>query len=67
MFNGNYTKVKNWEHLCTYESIEEGKGLNVYEMVTNREQKFDRTSRILAYCFPGNIKCLLKGIINAGK
>ncbi|MCM3692007.1 2-succinyl-5-enolpyruvyl-6-hydroxy-3-cyclohexene-1-carboxylic-acid synthase [Neobacillus niacini] len=38
MFSGNYTKVKDWEHLreLMNQSIEV-KGLNVYEVVTNRD------------------------------
>jgi 2-succinyl-5-enolpyruvyl-6-hydroxy-3-cyclohexene-1-carboxylate synthase len=38
MFNGNYTKVKDWEHfneLMNQSSY--AKGLNVYEVVTNRD------------------------------
>ncbi|KGM46084.1 2-succinyl-5-enolpyruvyl-6-hydroxy-3-cyclohexene-1-carboxylic-acid synthase [Neobacillus niacini] len=37
MFNGNFTRVRDWEQLgeLMKESIE-GKGLNVYEVVTNR-------------------------------
>jgi len=38
MFNGNYTKVKDWEHFS--ELINQSsyaKGLNVYEVVTNRD------------------------------
>ncbi|MEH7113996.1 2-succinyl-5-enolpyruvyl-6-hydroxy-3-cyclohexene-1-carboxylic-acid synthase [Neobacillus niacini] len=38
MFNGNFTKVKDWEHLSELMNPSaEVKGLNVYEVVTNRE------------------------------
>jgi 2-succinyl-5-enolpyruvyl-6-hydroxy-3-cyclohexene-1-carboxylate synthase len=38
MFNGNFARVRDWEHLeeLMNHSTEE-KGLNVYEVVTNRE------------------------------
>lgn len=38
MFNGNYTKVKDWDHF--HELMKQSsdvKGLNVYEVVTNRD------------------------------
>jgi 2-succinyl-5-enolpyruvyl-6-hydroxy-3-cyclohexene-1-carboxylate synthase len=38
MFSGNYTKVKDWEHLRELmNQSTEVKGLNVYEVVTNRD------------------------------
>jgi 2-succinyl-5-enolpyruvyl-6-hydroxy-3-cyclohexene-1-carboxylate synthase len=38
MFNGNYTKVKDWEHLGKLmNQSTANKGLNVYEVVTNRD------------------------------
>jgi 2-succinyl-5-enolpyruvyl-6-hydroxy-3-cyclohexene-1-carboxylate synthase len=38
MFSGNYTKVKDWEHLRELMNLStEVKGLNVYEVVTNRD------------------------------
>lgn len=38
MFSGNYTKVKDWEHLRELmNKSNEVKGLNVYEVVTNRD------------------------------
>lgn len=38
MFNGNFTRVTDWEHLEKLMSHStETKGLNVYEVVTNRE------------------------------
>jgi 2-succinyl-5-enolpyruvyl-6-hydroxy-3-cyclohexene-1-carboxylate synthase len=38
MFNGNFTRIKDWEHLQELMNLStEVKGLNVYEVVTNRE------------------------------
>ncbi|MEH7272211.1 2-succinyl-5-enolpyruvyl-6-hydroxy-3-cyclohexene-1-carboxylic-acid synthase [Neobacillus vireti] len=38
MFNGNYTKVKDWDHLGELmNTSSDSNGLNVYEVVTNRE------------------------------
>jgi 2-succinyl-5-enolpyruvyl-6-hydroxy-3-cyclohexene-1-carboxylate synthase len=38
MFNGNYTKVKDWDHFRELmKQSSDVKGLNVYEVVTNRD------------------------------
>ncbi|MEH6995317.1 2-succinyl-5-enolpyruvyl-6-hydroxy-3-cyclohexene-1-carboxylic-acid synthase [Neobacillus drentensis] len=38
MFNGNYTKVKDWDHFRgLMKQSSDVKGLNVYEVVTNRD------------------------------
>ncbi|WML30375.1 2-succinyl-5-enolpyruvyl-6-hydroxy-3-cyclohexene-1-carboxylic-acid synthase [Neobacillus sp. OS1-32] len=39
MFNGRFTKITDWEHLrLEMEKSQDIKGLNVYEITTNREQ-----------------------------
>lgn len=38
MFNGNFTKIKDWDHLGSeMMKAESSTGINVYELVTNRE------------------------------
>lgn len=39
MFNGNYTKIKDWDHFNTVmNNTSEAKGINVYEITTSRER-----------------------------
>ncbi|WML47230.1 2-succinyl-5-enolpyruvyl-6-hydroxy-3-cyclohexene-1-carboxylic-acid synthase [Neobacillus sp. PS3-34] len=42
MYNGNFTRVKEWEHFVTaFKKQEAEKGLNVFEVVTNRDKSRD--------------------------
>ncbi len=42
MFNGNFTKIKNWDHLAKeLQQSGDQKGINVYEIETNRDRNRD--------------------------
>lgn len=47
MFNGNFTKIQNWDHFAVEmnQSVEQS-GINVYEIVTNREKNRDEHREI---------------------
>ncbi|MFP7300462.1 2-succinyl-5-enolpyruvyl-6-hydroxy-3-cyclohexene-1-carboxylic-acid synthase [Neobacillus niacini] len=43
MFGGNFTKVKDWDHLHELlHQSSDAKGLNVYEVVTNRDSNLEQ-------------------------
>ncbi|MDR7000454.1 2-succinyl-5-enolpyruvyl-6-hydroxy-3-cyclohexene-1-carboxylic-acid synthase [Neobacillus niacini] len=38
MYNGNFTRIKDWDHFHSLMKNGQAKGLNVFEVVTNREK-----------------------------
>lgn len=67
MFNGNFTRVKDWTHLDNLmKQSSELKGLNVYEVVTNRESNLTQHREFWGIV-SREISNYVKGLQNASK